>query len=266
VRHPPARKRFGQHFLEPAWVAKLIAAVEPADDQTFIEIGPGRGALTMALAPHVERLVGVEVDQVLAERLAAEVPPHVSIVTGDFLDVDVAALARDAGPAPARVIGNLPYNISSPILFKLLAAAGEGRVFSDATLMLQREVADRLVAQPGTREYGTLAVQVSRLADVTILLRLPPGAFRPPPKVLSSVVRLRFRASSVEVGDAAVFERIVRGTFLMRRKTILNALTPVADSLGRRAPDLIAAAGINGRARPEDLSPAEFARLSRAVL
>lgn len=266
MTHPPPRKRFGQHFLEPAWVDKLIAAVRPTAEQTFIEIGPGRGALTKALAPSVGRLVGVEIDQVLAGLLTAEALPHVSIVTGDFLDIDLLELARQAGPLPVRVIGNLPYNVSSPILFKLLGHAGEGRFFSDATLMLQREVAERLVAQPGTKDYGTLAVQVSRLADVSVLLRLPPGAFRPPPKVNSAVVQLRFRPSAVEVGDAAVFERIVRGVFLMRRKTLLNALTPVADSLGRKAADLIAAAGIDGGLRPENLSAVEFARLSRAVL
>lgn len=266
MTHPPARKRYGQHFLEPAWVAKLIASVAPSTGDTFIEIGPGRGALTLALAPKVRRLVAVEIDRVLAERLAAEVPSHVSIVERDFLDVDVTEIASQAGPPPIRAIGNLPYNVSSPILFKLLKAADEGRVLSDATLMLQREVAQRLVAAPGTKAYGTLAVQVSRLAEVTTLLTLPPGAFRPPPKVVSAVVHLRFRPSTVEVGDPAVFERIVRGAFSLRRKNLLNALTPVADSLDRKAADLLAAAGIDGRLRPENLGAAEFARLSRAVL
>src|SRR5204863_1420915 len=123
--------------------------------------------------------------------------------------------------------GNLPYNISSPILFKLLRAADEGRRFSDATLMLQKEVADRLVAQPGTGDYGTLAIQVALVADVERLLTLPPGAFRPPPKVTSAVVGLRFRPATVEVGDRAAFERLVRGAFTQRRKTLLNALRPV---------------------------------------
>jgi 16S rRNA (adenine1518-N6/adenine1519-N6)-dimethyltransferase len=265
VTHPRARKRFGQHFLEPPWVAKLVAAIDPAERDAILEIGPGRGALTLALAPRVRRIVGVEIDRDLAASLTSVAPANVRIVPADFLEVDIANIAREHTP-PIRVVGNLPYNVSSPILFKLLAAADEGRQLRDATLMLQREVAERVAASPGTREYGTLAVQVSRLADITTVLTLPPGAFRPPPKVTSAVVHLRFRPSTVEVGDAAVFERIVRGTFLMRRKTILNALVPVADSLGRRAPDLLARAGVDPRLRPGDLSAAEFASISRAVL
>jgi 16S rRNA (adenine1518-N6/adenine1519-N6)-dimethyltransferase len=165
-----------------------------------------------------------------------------------------------------RVIGNLPYNVSSPILFALLHAADEGRRFSDATLMLQKEVVDRIAASPGTSDYGTLAVQVSLLADVERLLTLPPGAFRPPPKVTSAVVRLRFRPAAVDVGDRRRFERIVRGIFLQRRKTLLNALKPVADNLGQSAPEMIARAAVDGTKRPEALTVAEIAALSRAVL
>ncbi len=262
MTYPRARKRFGQHFLEPAWVAKLVASIEPRQQDAFLEIGPGRGALTRALAPHVARLVGVEIDRDLAAALGSSAPPNVEIVADDFLAVDVARIAKKAGPLPVRVVGNLPYNVSSPILFRLLAAADEGRVFADATLMLQREVADRLVAQPGRKAYGTLAVQVSRLADVTTVLTLPPGAFRPPPRVTSAVVHLTFRPSTVDVGDSTIFERIVRGAFLMRRKTILNALTPVADSLGRDAADLLRQADVDPRLRPEDLTAAAFARIS----
>ena len=135
------------------------------------------------------------------------------------------SLLRDE-PHPIRVAGNLPYNISSPILFALLRAADEGRLFSDATLMLQKEVADRLVATPGHKEYGVLAIQVALVADVERVFTLPPGAFRPPPKVTSAVVRLRFRPPAFDVGDPKVFERIVRGMFLQRRKTLANALAP----------------------------------------
>jgi 16S rRNA (adenine1518-N6/adenine1519-N6)-dimethyltransferase len=265
VTYPRARKRFGQHFLEPAWVAKLVASIDPHDQEAFLEIGPGRGALTRALAPHVARLVGVEIDRDLAAALASSAPPNVEIVADDFLAVDVVRIAKQAGPLPVRVVGNLPYNVSSPIVFRLLSAADEGRVLADATLMLQREVADRLVAQPGSKAYGTLAVQVSRLADVTTVLTLPPGAFRPPPKVTSAVVHLAFRPSTVDVGDSAIFERVVRGAFLMRRKTILNALTPVADSLGRNAADLLRGADVDPRLRPEDLTAAAFARISSQV-
>jgi 16S rRNA (adenine1518-N6/adenine1519-N6)-dimethyltransferase len=264
-RLPRARKRFGQHFLEPTWVLKLVDAVSPAATDVFLEIGPGRAALTKVLAPRVARVVAVEIDRDLAALLPARVPATVRVVEGDFLDVDLQELLR-AEPHPVRVIGNLPYNVSSPILFKLLHAADEGRRFRDATLMLQKEVADRLIARPGTSDYGSLAIQVALLADVERLLTLPPGAFRPPPKVTSAVVRLTFRPRLADVGDPAVFERIVRGAFLQRRKTLLNALRPVADAMGQSAPELIERAGVDPGKRPEALTVLEMARLSRAVL
>jgi 16S rRNA (adenine1518-N6/adenine1519-N6)-dimethyltransferase len=246
-------------------VAKLIDALAPAADDVFLEIGPGRGALTRPLAARVRRLLAVEIDRDLAARLEGTLPPNVRIVQGDFLETDLPALL--AGERhPIRVVGNLPYNVSSPILFRLLREAGGGRVIGDATVMLQKEVADRLVAAPGTPEYGVLAIQVALDADVERLLTLPPGAFRPPPKVTSAVVRLRFRPAAVDPGDRRVFERVVRGVFLQRRKTLLNALKPVADSVGRSASDVLARAAVDGRKRPQALTLDEIARLSRAVL
>ena len=262
---PRARKRFGQHFLEAAWVAKLLDSLSPASDDVFLEIGPGRGALTRPLSKRVQRVVAVEIDRDLATHLRDELPSTVRVVEGDFLDVDLDALLRDER-RPVRVVGNLPYNASSPILFKLLHESANGRLLSDATLMLQKEVAERLVAVPGTGDYGALAIQVALLADVERVLTLPPGAFRPPPKVTSAVVRLSFRAPREDVGDLATFERLVRGIFLQRRKTLLNALKPVADALGRNAAELIAAAGIDGSKRPEQLTLRDVAQLSRAVL
>ena len=262
---PRARKRFGQHFLEPAWVAKLLASLSPAPDDVFLEIGPGRGALTIPLAARVRRVIAVEIDRDLAGFLQQQLPPTVTVVQADFLDVDVNRLLAGEN-RPLRVVGNLPYNVSSPILFKLLHAAGHGRVLTDATLMLQKEVADRLSAAPGTADYGSLAIQVALLADVERVLTLPPGAFRPPPKVTSAVVRMRFRPPQVDVGSMDMFERVVRGVFLQRRKTLANALKPVADSFGRSAPELIAAAGLDGTKRPGELTLDEVARLSRAVL
>jgi len=262
---PRARKRFGQHFLEPAWVAKLVAALGPAPDDVFLEIGPGRGALTMPLAGRVRRILAIEIDRDLAAHLRARLPASVRVVEGDFLEANLEELLRDE-PAPVRVVGNLPYNVSSPILFKLLHCAAEGRRFSDATLMLQKEVADRLLATPGTGDYGVLAIQVGLLADVERVLTLPPGAFRPPPKVTSAVVRLRFRPSREDVGDLDTFQRLVRGIFLQRRKTVLNALKPVAESFGHSAAQLIAVAGVDGSKRPEELTLSDIARLSRAVL
>lgn len=267
--YPRARKRFGQHFLEPAWVARMVDAVGPRPDDTFIEIGPGRGALTKVLAPRVAKVIAFEIDRDLAAALPTTVP-GVEVIEGDFLDAD---LAHIPGPAhaghytpPARVIGNLPYNISSPILFKLLHAADEGRRFTDATLMLQKEVVDRITASPGTGDYGTLAIQVALVADVERLLTLPPGAFRPPPKVHSAVVRLRFRPASEDVGSPEVFEKVVRGIFLQRRKTLGNALKPVADALGRSSAEVLEKAGVDGSKRPEALTLPEIARICRAVL
>ena len=260
-----ARKRFGQHFLEAAWVNKLIAAIGTAATDIFLEVGPGRGALTLALAPHVARIVAVEIDRDLAAALPTRVPPTVTVVLGDFLRVDLDELLRDV-TSPIRVVGNLPYNVASPILFRLLHAAQHGRRFRDATLMLQKEVADRLCATPGKEGYGALAIQVGLLADVDRLLTLPPGAFRPPPKVTSAVVRLRFREPSAEVGDIEVFEQLVRGLFIQRRKTLLNALRPVADSRGHSAAQVIELAGLDPSSRPETLTVSEMARLTRAVL
>lgn len=262
---PRARKRFGQHFLEPAWVAKLLATLSPAPGDVFLEIGPGRGALTVPLASCVRRVIAVEIDRDLAGVLREQLPSTVSVVEGDFLDVDLDRLLA-AEARPVRVIGNLPYNVSSPILFKLLHAAGHGQLLSDATLMLQKEVADRVLAVPGSGDYGSLTIQVALRADVERVLTLPPGAFRPPPKVTSAVVRMRFRPPRVDVGSVETFERLVRGIFLQRRKTLANALKPVADSFGRSAADLIAAAGVDGRKRPEELTLDDVARLSRAVL
>lgn len=264
-RHPRPRKRFGQHFLEPAWVDKLVASLDASPADTFLEIGPGRGALTLALAPHVARVVAVEIDRDLAAALPAQVPSHVRVIQGDFLAADLDALLRDL-PVPVRVVGNLPYNVAAPILFKLLSGALHGRRFHDATLMLQKEVADRLTAVVDREGYGALAIQVGLLADVERVLTLPPGAFRPPPKVTSAVVRLRFRAPSADVGDEAVFERVVRGLFLHRRKTLLNALRPVAEARGHSAAQVIDRAQLDSSRRPETLTIAEMARLSRAML
>jgi 16S rRNA (adenine1518-N6/adenine1519-N6)-dimethyltransferase len=259
------RKRFGQHFLEPAWVAKLVETIDPRPGQTFLEIGPGRGALTLPLAARAGRIIAVEIDRDLAAALPARAPANVTVVAGDFLEIDLDRLLRDE-PAPLRVAGNLPYNVASPILFRLLERANGGRTFSDATLMLQKEVADRVAARPGSPEYGSLGIQVALGADVERVLTLPPGAFRPPPKVQSAAVRLRFRAAAEDVGNEAAFQRLVRGLFQQRRKRLSNALKPVADSFGREASEVLARTGVDGGKRPEELTLEELARLTRAVL
>jgi 16S rRNA (adenine1518-N6/adenine1519-N6)-dimethyltransferase len=263
-----ARKRFAQHFLEPAWVAKLVTAIAPTPDDSVIEIGPGRGAITVPLAAKVRRIVAIEVDRDLAALLAARALPNVTVVTADVLTVDLAALAaplRDDGDTGAlRVVGNLPYNISSPILFRLLEAA-PGAGLHDATLMLQEEVAARLVAEPGTGEYGVLTVCTAIGADVTRVLSLPPGAFRPAPKVRSAVVRLTFRPPPPEVRDPQAVVALVRSVFTQRRKTLANALAPFASSRGLSARDALEQAGIDARRRPETLSLAEYGRLAEAT-
>jgi len=185
-----ARKRFGQHFLEPAWVVKVVRAIAPAPDDVFFEIGPGRGALTRELAARAGSVTAFEIDRDLAEALRESAPANLTIVTGDFLRSEWILENRPA--VPVRVAGNLPYNVASPILFTLIDLYSAGIPLADATVMLQREVADRLVARPGSKEYGVLSILVQLSADVERILALPPGAFRPAPKVQSALVRLRF--------------------------------------------------------------------------
>lgn len=270
------RKRFGQHFLEPAWVAKLIAAIAPRPTDHFIEIGPGRGAITGPLAARVASLTAVEVDRDLAAALRALQLPNLTVVTDDVLAVDLVSIAaggaaevapavqtqRTAAATKIRIAGNLPYNISSPILFKLLDASASGR-FEDAHLMLQKEVADRLVARPGTSDYGILTLSTMIRADVTRVLTLPPGAFRPSPKVQSAVVRLVFRPPPPEVHDPDLLIAIVRSAFTQRRKTMANALAPFASARQQDARDLLNRAGLDPQRRPEALTLADYARLSR---
>lgn len=255
-----ARKRFGQHFLEPAWVRRLTDVIAPAPRDAFLEIGPGRGALTRALAPRALSVLAIEIDRDLAPELAASSPSNVTVVEADFLEADVSGLVPPG--TPLRVVGNLPYNISTPILFRLLDLADEGRRFSDATLMLQREVADRLAASPGSRAWGVLSACQQLWADVEVVLSLPPGAFRPAPKVHSAVVRLRYHPARPTVSDAALFGALVRAAFNQRRKMLSNALAPFASARGRDADGALAAAGVDGRRRPETLTIEELARLA----
>jgi 16S rRNA (adenine1518-N6/adenine1519-N6)-dimethyltransferase len=258
-----ARKRFGQHFLEPAWVTKVMEAIEPASSDTVLEIGPGRGALTLALAPHVRRVIAVEIDRDLVTWLARQVPANVQVVSGDVLDIDMHHLLEGV-PGPVRVVGNLPYNVASPILFRLMAVQDAGRVLSDATLMVQREVAARLTARPGTGEYGVLTIHVAMHAQVERRLTLPPGAFRPSPRVTSTVVRLRFHAPAVPREQMSAVERLVRGVFTQRRKTLLNALKPVVQVDAAAIRQDLERLGIDPRRRPETLTLEELAQLATA--
>jgi 16S rRNA (adenine1518-N6/adenine1519-N6)-dimethyltransferase len=256
-----ARKRFGQHFLEPAWVVKVIDAIAPQPDDTFYEIGPGRGALTRPLTARAAHVTAFEIDRDLAGALRDGAPPNLTIVEGDFLDRrDVASAERSR---PIRVAGNLPYNVASPIVFKLIELFDASVPLTDATLMLQREVADRLLARSGRKEYGVLSVLVRLSATVERLLALPPGAFRPAPRVHSTLVRLSFHAPLPEPRDRAAFAALVQAVFTRRRKTLENALLAYSADTSRirRALDV---AAIDGRRRPETLDIPEFVRLSDA--
>ena len=257
-----ARKEFGQHFLEPAWVDKVIRAIDPKPDEPFLEIGPGAGALTRPLAARAQSVTAFEIDRHLAEQLDAAAVPNVTVITGDFLERANPDFLR---PDHFRVAGNLPYNVASPILFKLADLHASGVPIVDATVMLQREVADRLVAPPGGKEYGVLSILIQHVADVSIVLKLPAGAFRPPPKVLSALVRLRFHAADPPVRDPKTFAGVVQAVFTRRRKTLANALLAFAPAAALPPGRALARAAIDGTRRPETLSVAEFARLADAI-
>jgi len=270
-RHVP-RKRFSQHFLAAPWAQKVVTAIQPAPGDVFVEIGPGTGALTLPLGATGAPILAVEIDRDLSRQLAAVVPSHVTVFTGDFLNVDVLPLLsglqpqrpadstdHSAAPRRFRLVGNLPYHLSSPMIAHLVRLHRQTGMFADATLMLQREVADRLVARPGTRDYGSLSVLVQMHTQSARLLDLPPGAFTPPPKVRSSLIRLVFGPPAAKVPDEVEFERLVKALFSQRRKTLLNALKRF-DPAGAA---VLAVSGLDGRRRPETLQVTEIAGLAQ---
>ena len=259
IARPRAKKRYGQHFLQDAWAEKLVTAIDPQPGDRFVEIGPGPGALTLRLAPRVSHLTAIEVDREMIAALGPKLPGNVKLIQADFLEVDLGALSASQR---FRVAGNLPYNVASPILFKLLDVHRRTSLMSDATLMVQREVAERITARPGTRDYGVLSIFVQLHCNVQRVLALPPGAFRPPPRVHSAVVHFRFRPPAVPIADEGGFEAMVRSMFTQRRKTLLNALGSYASVQGVEARDALAAADIDSRRRPETLQLAELARLA----
>jgi 16S rRNA (adenine1518-N6/adenine1519-N6)-dimethyltransferase len=268
---PRARKRFGQHFLEPVWAAKVIAAIGPRPDQTFVEIGPGPGAMTRMLAASAARVVAFEIDRDMVAHLRGVAIPRVNLVEGDFLEVtpaSVLAALSDAGHPdgdPIHVAGNLPYNVASPILVKLIDLAAAGVPLVSAAVMLQREVANRLLAEPGTKDYGVLTAIVRHSARVDRLLQLPAGAFRPAPKVQSSVVRLTFHAPEPAALDVTAFRALTQSLFSRRRKTSSNALLAYSAAATYGPAKLLAEAGIDPQRRPETLSIAELVGLSNRL-
>lgn len=264
----PAKKRFGQHFLEAAWADKVVRAIAPQPDETMLEIGPGRGAITTRLTRAAGHVIAFEIDRDLVADLRASAAPNLTIVEGDFLEADAsriaAEMARVGATGAIRVAGNLPYNVASPILFKLKEIFSAGVPLVDATVMLQREVADRLLAEPGSKDYGVLTVLIRHRAGVQRMLQLPPGAFRPPPKVHSSVLKLRFHAPDPPVRDEQMFAAITQAMFTRRRKTLANAL--LAYDAGAALPpvEAIHRAGLDPVQRPETLAIADIARLADA--
>ena len=249
-------RRLGQHFLRPASVERLLRVVDPHPDDAFLEIGPGTGALTLPLAARCARVVAVELDARLADGLRRRAPAHVTVVEGDALTADLRSLA----PRGGRVVGNLPYYVSSPLLRRVVDLRVSVR---DAHLMLQEEVARRVAASPGSREYGVLSVMFGLWADLDVPLRFPPGAFVPAPKVSSAILRIRFLpAPRAPAAPPAAFERLVHTAFSRRRRTLENNLQDSYANLK----ESLRLLNIEGTRRAETLSVGEFAELSRALV
>jgi 16S rRNA (adenine1518-N6/adenine1519-N6)-dimethyltransferase len=255
---PPRRKRFGQHFLhDPTILERILSALQPLPTDRVVEIGPGGGALTqLLLESGLEQLDAVEIDRDLARLLREKFASYrgFTLHQADALDFDFAALARSRG-ARLRVVGNLPYNISTPLLFHLLTSAAS---IQDMHVMLQREVAERIAAAPGDPSYGRLTIMLAPWVGVERLFEVGPGAFRPPPKVWSAVVRLSVRPRpAFEVSPH--FAQVVSAAFSHRRKTLRNALRSL---LSR---EQIEAAGLDSGVRPETLAPERFNALARQL-
>jgi 16S rRNA (adenine1518-N6/adenine1519-N6)-dimethyltransferase len=249
-----ARRRFGQNFLvDPHYVGRIVDAVAPRPGDNLVEIGPGLAALTRALLDRAGHLRAVEIDRDLAARLQTELGPRgLDLVVADALEVDFSGFGPDL-----RVVGNLPYNISSPLLFHL---AHHEAVLRDVHVMLQKEVVSRMTAAPATPDYGRLSVMLQVRFAVTRLFTVPPGAFRPAPKVESALARLvPLGSAKPRIAQPDLFERIVAASFGQRRKTLRNALRTVCDERD------LAAVGIDAGARGETLAVDDFVRLANGL-
>ena len=256
------RKRWGQHFLcDPSVARRIVDTAELGPRSVVLEIGPGLGALTGELAARAGRLHLVEIDPALATRLAAQHAgdPRVRVIAGDVLSLPLVELV----PGPAvTVVANLPYNIATPVLFRLLDLRER---FPRAVVMLQREVAARLAARPGSGEYGITSVLVQAFAEVRIAFNVSRRSFLPRPDVDSAVVDIRWSvAPRTEVGDPELFREVVRAAFGQRRKMLRNALAALAERQGVAVLAALGSAGIAPGARAETLDLEAFARLARA--
>jgi 16S rRNA (adenine1518-N6/adenine1519-N6)-dimethyltransferase len=262
MRHVP-RKRFGQHFLaDPAVIAAVVEAIAPKPGETVVEIGPGLGAITRPLAARLDRLSVVELDRDIVQRLQREFGGRIDIHSGDVLDFDFSVF-----PQGFRVVGNLPYNISTPLLFHLLQFAP---LIRDLHFMLQKEVVERMVAAPSTPAYGRLSVMLQLHFEMENLFEVPPLSFEPPPKVDSAVVRMRpIRRDLPDGFEPAWFGQVVAAAFGQRRKTLRNSLQKLVEGAGgARAVNsgkLLEQAGIDPRLRAENLGVEDYLRLSVAL-
>jgi len=257
MSHHP-RKRFGQNFLhDPAVIQRIVEAIHPRPGEAMVEIGPGEGALTRELLPRLGALDVVELDRDLIPRLqsACAGPGELRIHQADALKFDFCSLVEP--PAKLRVVGNLPYNISTPLLFHLL---DQSHCIEDMHFMLQKEVVERMAAPPGNKTYGRLSVMVQVRCRVTPLFTIGPGAFQPRPKVDSMLVRLEpYTAPVVPIEDFEVFSHVVNQAFSHRRKTLRNALRSLLTEAQ------IVVLGIDPALRPERLDIAQFARLANSA-
>ncbi|HEX7506842.1 MAG TPA: 16S rRNA (adenine(1518)-N(6)/adenine(1519)-N(6))-dimethyltransferase RsmA [Polyangia bacterium] len=260
------KKSLGQNFLvDPRAQERIVAAAEIQGCDVVVEIGAGLGALTARLADVASKVIAIDRDAQLVAILRSELAdrPNLEFVLGDALDFDLGEAARKAG-RPLVVVGNLPYVVTSPVLFATIEAAAGGQVVDRAIFMVQKEFAQRMLAPPGSRTYGRLSVMVEQAASAEILFHVGAGAFLPAPAVTSTVVRLRPRAQPLaDVRDASLFARVVREAFGARRKMLRRALEPGFG--GARAAAALEAAGIAGTRRAEELAVADFARLANAL-
>jgi 16S rRNA (adenine1518-N6/adenine1519-N6)-dimethyltransferase len=251
-----ARKRFGQNFLtDAAVIARIIAAISPREDDVIIEIGPGQAALTRHLVNAGACVHAVELDRDLAGRLADELgqPKNLVVHACDALEANLATLAE----APCyRLVGNLPYNISTPILFHIL---GQKPLPKDIHVMLQREVVERIVAEPGGKTYGRLSVMVQNRCLATPLFDIPPESFDPRPSVDSTLLRLQPRSEPLASADPQALDQVVRAAFAKRRKTLRNSLAGLLEA------EAIQAAGIDPGQRAEQLEIAQFDALAQRL-
>jgi 16S rRNA (adenine1518-N6/adenine1519-N6)-dimethyltransferase len=258
---PPVRKSLGQHFLnDPRALERIVDALQLSGTETVLEIGPGRGALTDRLVAHARRLVLIEYDRALVsllrDRYASS--PSVEVVEADVLTTKLGALAN----GPYVLVGNVPYYITTPILFHALEPPRADR----AVYLVQREVADRVVAKPGSRVYGALSVNVQALAHPELVAAVPAGAFKPPPKVESAIVRITPRERpTITPAEEIPFRKLVQAAFGMRRKQMRRIVRSLAAIDAARAETVLHAASVDPDARPETLSPDAFASLMRAL-